>query len=214
MVRSFTHRLVTALALAALAVGVLPATGAFAATARDITDFACLPDDVPDPGFSDTSDSVHEAAIACIVFYEVAQGTSDTTYSPETSVTRAQMATFIRNVLVAGGVDVPANPPNAFTDDDTSVHHQAINQLAALGVVSGKTATTYAPNEAVRRDQMATFLSNAYAEIAGDSLPAGERRVHRRRGVGPRGQHQRRRGRRHRRRHHGHHLRAGQPREA
>lgn len=174
MIRILPRRLASIAALAALAVGTLPVAPAFAAEVRDISAFACLPEEVPDPGFEDTADNPHEAAIHCVVFYDIARGTSATEYAPARDVNRAQMATFIRNVVVAGGVELPSEPANAFTDDDGSVHHRAINQLAAIGVVSGTSETTYSPERAVRRDQMATFLNNAYEAITGTRLSSEE----------------------------------------
>ena len=45
----------------------------------------------------------------------------------------------------------------------------AIKQLATTGVTKGKTATTYAPNELVRRDQMASFIVQAAEWAFGDT---------------------------------------------
>ncbi len=165
------RRAVTALAASSLLVGVAP-LAAVAATpsSRDITDFACPSAEVPDPGFTDDDATVHHDAIACIVWYELAGGTTKTTYGPEQDVRRDQMASFLANLLKAAEVTLPSNPPDAFVDDETSVHELAINQLAALGVVNGTSATTYSPSDSVRRDQMATFLNNAYEEIVGSRL--------------------------------------------
>ena len=53
---------------------------------------------------------------------------------------------------------LPADAPDAFADDDASPHETAINQLAALGLTDGTTATTYSPEKPVTRAQMAKFL--------------------------------------------------------
>ncbi len=49
----------------------------------------------------------------------------------------------------------------------------AVEQLAAVGVVKGKTARTFDHKGTVTRAQMATFLAGAYEHRAGRTLPAG-----------------------------------------
>jgi hypothetical protein len=168
------RRLLSAVALAALAVGVLPAGSAFAAEPRDPTDFACPTGEVPDAGFTDTEGIFHEASIDCLVWYGFSRGTSDTRFSPERDVTRGQMARFIANLVAGGGVVLPSDPPNAFTDDDGTAHELPINQLAELGVVGGTGGSRFQPNRAVNRAQMATFLNNAFAEVTGSRLSSSE----------------------------------------
>ena len=50
-----------------------------------------------------------------------------------------------------------------FTDDDGNTHEYAITWAERAGIVGGITATTFAPNRAVTRAQMATFLDNTFA---------------------------------------------------
>ena len=137
--------------------------------APDLT-AACPEGVVPSPAFSDTSGNVHAAAIDCVAWWEVARGTGGGRYSPDQFVRRDQMASFIARLLQAAGVVLPSNPPNAFSDDEGNPHELAINQLAAVGVVGGTSAGRYSPATAVRRDQMATFLVNAYQEATGFTL--------------------------------------------
>ncbi|MEX2658149.1 MAG: hypothetical protein WD232_00530, partial [Acidimicrobiales bacterium] len=65
---------------------------------------------------------------------------------------------------------------DVFTDDDTSIHETAIDCIAFYAITSGKTPTTYAPAESVRRDQMASFIANEIDYAAengtGEALPA------------------------------------------
>ncbi|MBW3658820.1 MAG: S-layer homology domain-containing protein [Actinobacteria bacterium] len=172
MSRPTLRRLASATALSALVVGLLPASAASAAP-RNIEAFACPAGEVPDPGFSDDA-GFAEDAIHCIVWYGVAGGTSGSTYSPEALVGRGAMAKFIANVLAAGDVALPAEPADAFEDDENSPFEHFINQLAELGVVDGTSETTYEPANAVRRDQMASYLARAYEEVTGTALPEGE----------------------------------------
>ena len=140
---------------------------------RPSISFACFTSDGPATAFSDVpADSVHAPAIRCAADYGIAAGRADGTYGPAAPVTRDQMAAFVARTLAAAGVQLPTDPADAFTDDGQSVHHLAINQLAALGVVGGKGGGRYAPADPVSRDQMATFLVNAYEEATGFSLRA------------------------------------------
>src|SRR3546814_15159338 len=56
---------------------------------------------------------------------------------------------------------MPIDVPDAFPDDDDSVHESHINVLAAMGVIGGRTDGTFAPSGEVTRGQMATFLARA-----------------------------------------------------
>lgn len=86
------------------------------------------------------------------------------------SVTRGQMAKFIVKQFEAAGATVPSNPPDAFTDDNGSPFETYINQLAAMGIVQGKTANSYDPNGIVNRGQMAVFIARDLAELVDQGL--------------------------------------------
>ncbi|MGH2684635.1 MAG: S-layer homology domain-containing protein [Actinomycetota bacterium] len=138
------------------------------AVIRDTAD-SCPTGEVPEDGFTDVpADNVHESAIDCIVWWQLTQGTTATTYSPSAGVTRAQMATFVARLVDRVGMILPASPPNAFDDDDGNVHELAINQMAAVGIVSGTGPRQYSPNRFVNREQMASLLARAY-EAATDT---------------------------------------------
>jgi hypothetical protein len=65
-------------------------------------------------------------------------------------------------VLTAAGVELPTDPPDAFADDDGSVHEPAIDALAAVGVVTGRLDRTFGPTADVRRDQLAALVVRAH----------------------------------------------------
>lgn len=135
---------------------------------------ACgFPDQDEESGFSDVrGDNVHAAAIACAARRGLANGTSADTYNPAGTVRRDQMASFTARLVRAAGVVLPPAPSDAFTDDNGNTHELAINQLAELGVVGGTGGGMFSPDARVRRNQMATFLVNAYEEVAGFTLQA------------------------------------------
>lgn len=137
------------------------------------TSAACPDGEVPPSGFGDVAGNVHEQAIACVVWHGIAQGVSSSEYAPSRGVRRDQLAAFVARTIEAAEVDLGAATDQGFTDIAGNVHADAINRLAAHGVVRGTTATTFAPREVVRRDQMATFLVRAAELIRQEPLPDG-----------------------------------------
>lgn len=129
-----------------------------------------------DAGFTDigTFDATTQEAINCLVAYGISNGTSATTFSPNGSVTRWQMALFLTRQAGVHGVTVPAAVDQGFTDIGSfdQATQDAINQLAQLGVSQGTSATTFSPNDNVTRWQMALFLTRLVS-AAGVTLPSG-----------------------------------------
>jgi hypothetical protein len=128
--------------------------------------------DAPADRFPDVS-GVHAEAIDCIGWWGITQGTSDGRYLPNANVRRDQMASFIARTIVNSGGTLPASPPDAFDDDDGNTHELAINQLAAVGIVTGVSRDRYNPSGNVSRAQMASFLARAWQYRAGRPLPGG-----------------------------------------
>ncbi|MTV25115.1 hypothetical protein FTX61_06745 [Nitriliruptoraceae bacterium ZYF776] len=115
--------------------------------------------DVDTPSYPDTAGNTHEVAIAQLEELGIVQGRADGSYAPASSVTRAQMASFlVRTMEVVLDTELAA-AGSPFTDTAGSPHAGAIDVAHDLGVALGRTATTYAPNADVRRDQMASFLA-------------------------------------------------------
>ena len=141
--------------------------------ARDIDD-ACPPGAVPPSGITDVSPtSPHRRAIDCAAWWGLTQPVAGL-YKPARAVTRAQMASFIARLIDQTTTPLPAGAPDAFTDDDDPAyadHETNIDRLAAVGIVTGRTDTTYGPGLLVTRGQMATFLVRAERYVTGDLLP-------------------------------------------
>ena len=132
--------------------------------------------------FVDIVGNVHEDAIDCITARGIAQGgpggLPGDEYGPRLDVQRDQMASFIARMIdsVAPGA-LPAAPAgNRFSCDvgPGNVHFDAIQRLAAAGVVvggpGGTPADCYGPNLVMRRDQMTSFLNRAIAQVTGSAL--------------------------------------------
>jgi glucose/arabinose dehydrogenase len=91
----------------------------------------------------------------------VTNGCTVTTYCPDDTVTRGQMAAFI--VRARLGITYADTFPSLTTPlfDDVvtgNVFFAYIQKLKELGITSGCTLTTYCPNELNTRGQMAVFL--------------------------------------------------------
>jgi subtilisin family serine protease len=133
-------------------------------------DWACP--GVTESGFSDVPvTSVHAPGVGCAGDWGVFTG-SGTTFSPNADLTRGQLASvLVRAIEEALGSPLPT-APSMFTDDDTSVHRAAIDKLAALGIVTGVSPTSYAPGASVTRGQFATMLARTFRHLAG-TIPTG-----------------------------------------
>lgn len=126
-------------------------------------------------------------AITCLFGLDITSGTSATTYGPAESVTRRQMALFIKRQVDAvvalhdgsGPAPTPLPPSDGTTGfadvDDTEgpAFVAAIDQLAEAGIVQGTTSGDFDPGGQVTREQMAAFLANSIEHVTGTTLPAG-----------------------------------------
>lgn len=142
--------------------------------ARDTAD-SCPPGRVQPAHFSDVAaDSVHRAGVDCVVWWDAASGRNVAEYAPTVEVTRGQMATFLRNLVVQSGGTLPTPTKDHFSDDNGTFHEQSINLVAEAGIVSGRADGTYGEDAPVQRDQMATFLVQAYEYRADRALPSAD----------------------------------------
>lgn len=107
--------------------------------------------------FTDDAASFHQDNINRIAAAGVTTGCATARYCPGGTVTREQMAAFLARALA-----LPATSRDYFTDDEDSPHEDAINRLAAAGVSTGCTATTYCPLSVVTREQMAAFIHRGF----------------------------------------------------
>jgi micrococcal nuclease len=109
--------------------------------------------------FGDDDDSEFEADIEALVAAGITKGCdppANTSFCPDDAVTRGQMAAFLRRAF-----SLAAGQPDAFGDDDGNVFEDDINALAASGITTGCTPSSFCPGDPVARDQMASFLTRA-----------------------------------------------------
>jgi hypothetical protein len=122
---------------------------------------AC-PTTIPSAGFTDLAGLSQEAihAINCLADYGISTGTTASTFSPNVTIPRWQMALFLVRQAGVHGVALPTPVDQGFTDIGSfdQATRDAINRLASLGITTGTSPTTFSPNGHVSRWQMAIFL--------------------------------------------------------
>ena len=106
-----------------------------------------------DAGFTDIAGNVHRDAINFLANIGDIRGTTSTTFNPDAPITREQAASLGARLL-----PLPPDAPDAFVDDDGSIHEADINALAAVGLASGVDSTHFDPLGTVSRGAAASFL--------------------------------------------------------
>ena len=168
---------VFAMAASVLAVGAPSAMAEVGKADAEADYSACVGPATADAGFTDVATgSTHDSAINCIAYYGITRGTTATTFSPNLTITRWQLAVMLQRAAGPAGVTLPEAEPRGFTDISgmSSSFQDAINQMAALGVMAGTTATTFDPAGIVSRavivEALAGFLTNARVGPGGAAL--------------------------------------------
>lgn len=92
----------------------------------------------------------------------IMNGTGADTFSPDTTITRAQFATMFYRF--AGSPE--ASETSAFTDLTQDWYKKAVSWAAANGVITGTSASTFSPDEPVTREQVAAIFYR-YAQAKG-----------------------------------------------
>ncbi len=112
--------------------------------------------------FDDDDGSTFEADINAVAAAGVSKGCNppvNDQFCPYDSVTRGQMAAFLRRAFGYSPVST-----DYFDDDDGTTFEADINAIAAEGITSGCNPPTndqYCPTSLVTRDQMASFFARA-----------------------------------------------------
>ena len=112
--------------------------------------------------FSDApADAYFAEAVRWAVSQGITKGTSDTTFSPNATCTRAQTMTFIYRSEQAqgGGMQGAGMFQNPFSDvDPENYFGEAVMWAVANGVTNGTGDTTFSPGADCTRAQIVTFL--------------------------------------------------------
>jgi hypothetical protein len=111
----------------------------------------------PENPFGDVAQNAYYYdAVLWAVENGITSGTSEDTFSPNASCTRAQMVTFLWR---AAGKPEPTTTLNPFVDvAPTAYYYKAVLWAMEQGITNGVNATTFGADMPCNRGQMATFL--------------------------------------------------------
>jgi hypothetical protein len=102
-----------------------------------------------------SSDAYYYKAVLWAVEKGVTKGTTNTTFDPGATVTRAQAVTFQYRAAGSPGA-AAANP---FSDVASGAYYtDAVLWAVNSGVTKGTSATAFSPAQTCTRDQIVTFL--------------------------------------------------------
>lgn len=126
--------------------------------------FALIEDETVKANFADVAaDAWYADAVQYVYENGMMSGTSETTFSPDLTTTRGMIVTILYRMENEPAV----TGTTAFTDVAADQYYaNAVAWAAQNGIVSGTTATTFAPNNAITREQMAAILYR-YAQFKG-----------------------------------------------
>lgn len=124
--------------------------------------------DAPASSFEDVKEDVWYTDYINALYAEgLIDGVSETTFAPNQELTRAQLAKL---VVDAYGLEIDASAEHPFTDVKEDVWYtDYIKTLYKHELIDGKTATTFAPNEPIKRADFAKLLTEADWAV-GDTL--------------------------------------------
>ena len=108
-------------------------------------------------------DSVHAGNINAAAQAGITAGVTETTFEPDRSISRAQIASLLARAF---GLEEVHDDRFADVDPD-SVHAGNINAVAEAEITAGVTATTFEPDGLVNRAQMASLLIRALDQQEG-----------------------------------------------
>ena len=104
-----------------------------------------------------TASDYYYNAVLWAVENGITTGTSETTFSPNESCTRAQCVTFLYRVVGSA-----ATAKAIFTDVSADAYYApAVDWAVEKGVTTGTSATTFSPDAVCTRAQIVTFLYRA-----------------------------------------------------
>ena len=116
------------------------------------------------------ADEYYYNAVQWAVKNGITCGTSDTTFSPDTPCTRAQVVTFLWR---AAGCPSPQSRELPFKDvAKGSYYETAVLWAVETGITQGTSTTTFSPEETCSRAQIVTFLwRSQHKPAAGTTNP-------------------------------------------
>ena len=104
----------------------------------------------------------------------IVSGTTDTTFAPDSQITREQMAVILKNYAAKLGYTIPKTLKAVTFADNTKISSQvkeAVKSMQQAGILAGKTNNRFDPKGTATRAEVATVLRR-FVEIIIDSQTA------------------------------------------
>ena len=107
----------------------------------------------PAHSFVDITDESQDAAVSWMSHNQITTGTSDTTFEPDTTLTRAHLVTFLHRL--AG---MPQAPAHSFVDVFAAWQQAGVSWASDTQITTGTSPTTFEPDKTLTRAHLVTFL--------------------------------------------------------
>lgn len=124
----------------------------------------------PNVEFNDIDNLSTKEEVLYLANRQIIKGKGDGVFDPHAEITRAQFARMISRAL---GL-VPSDAEVPFTDVRGKDYEKDVQALYEAGITTGKTATTFNPQDTVTRQQAALIMTRIlkYAEVDTDAIVA------------------------------------------
>lgn len=116
--------------------------------------------------FSDVTGGWAKNYIEILAAKHIASGVDAERFNPKGEVTRGEFAAFLGRAM---GLDVAGLSSGMSDVAENSYYAGYVAALSELGIVSGYEDGTFRPSQTITREQMATLLMKAYAQVTGQS---------------------------------------------
>jgi hypothetical protein len=127
-----------------------------------------FPEPLTDHPFTDVVAAYQQDPVSWLAENEITTGTTATTFSPDDTLTRGQMA-----ALMYRAAGEPAAAPTTFGDVVKDWQLKPVGWMEAEEITTGTTPTTFSPEDPVTRGQFAAFSYRWKGEPAVEIDPIG-----------------------------------------
>lgn len=118
--------------------------------------------------FTDVGDRYKES-VNHLISNQYAQGFTDTKFGTDAPIKRIDAAVMVARVM---GFNEGGSYPNAGFTDVSKDRQWAVNALASVGVISGKSPGRYGASDSMTRSEMAKVIASAYElQATSQSIP-------------------------------------------
>lgn len=114
-------------------------------------------------------------AIRSLTAKHIVFGLSNERFAPQKTTTRAEFTAMLVRALnlgAAAAVGTTGTEPKFADVSPSNWFYEEVGAAVAAGLIQGKDAQTFAPNEALTREQMAGIMARAWVMLNDDEQPA------------------------------------------